>query len=132
MCKNFKNFFPDGLSMKEEKMSATLASVLDRLFAVIESRKSATGETSYTARLLEAGAVRIGEKIEEEAGEVAEAALEAGAAHLVHEIADLLFHVFVMASCKDITPDRIALELERRFGKSGLQEKAERPKKETE
>ncbi len=104
--------------------------IFERLFAVIESRKGEDIEKSYVARLMSKGERKINEKILEEASEVAEAALGNDKDHLVYEICDLLFHTFVMAGYKDITLDQIAQELERRFGKSGLVEKAERANKE--
>jgi len=103
--------------------------IFDRLFEVIEQRKSEDIEKSYVARLMHKGAAKINEKILEEAAEVAEAALEQDRDHLIYEICDLLFHTFVMAGYKDITLKDIAGELERRFGKSGLVEKAERGSK---
>lgn len=105
-------------------------SIFERLFEVIEQRKAESIDHSYVARLMHKGTGKINEKIIEEAAEVAEAALETDKDHLVYEICDLLFHVFVMAGYKNITLDDISTELERRFGKSGLVEKAERVRKE--
>ena len=103
--------------------------IFDRLFAVIESRKDEDIEKSYVARLMHKGVPKINEKILEEAAEVAEAALAEDKDHLVYEICDLLFHTFVMAGYKNISLDQIEQELNRRFGKSGLVEKAERANK---
>jgi phosphoribosyl-ATP pyrophosphohydrolase len=107
-------------------MSPAAAGVFARLFHTIESRKQASPSSSYTARLFSGGAVAINAKIREEAAEVCEAGLEPDQAHLVHEMADLLFHTFVLAAHRGIGLEEIEAELARRFGKSGLQEKAER------
>lgn len=103
--------------------------IFDSLFDVLEQRKNSSPETSYVAKLMHRGTEKINSKIIEEAGEVCEAALEEDRAHLVYEICDLLFHTFVLASYKEIKIDDIRAELERRFGTSGLAEKAGRTKK---
>jgi phosphoribosyl-ATP pyrophosphohydrolase len=105
-------------------------SVLARLMDVIESRKRQPSETSYTNRLLSGGVQKIGGKITEEAAEVVEAATEAGdegRKHLIHEAADLTYHLLVMLASRDITLAELEAELARRFGISGLEEKASRP-----
>lgn len=99
-----------------------------RLFEVIDERKKASPESSYVAKLMDRGTEKINSKIIEEADEVCEASLEPDRQHLVYEICDLLFHTFVLASYKDITIEDIKSEFERRFGTSGLAEKAGREK----
>ncbi|PKL17532.1 MAG: phosphoribosyl-ATP diphosphatase [Spirochaetae bacterium HGW-Spirochaetae-5] len=106
--------------------------IFKRLFEVIGERKKASPESSYVAKLMHRGTEKINSKITEEAGEVCEAALEDDKEHLVYEICDLLFHTFVLASHKDIVIDDIKAEFERRFGTSGLAEKAGRDKNESE
>jgi phosphoribosyl-ATP pyrophosphohydrolase len=105
--------------------------IFSRLMAVIESRKTDAAARSYTARLLAGGVQKIGEKVEEEAAEVVEAAGEQGAAgqeHLVREAADLLYHLFVMLAVRDVPLAQVEAELTRRFGTSGLDEKESREK----
>jgi phosphoribosyl-ATP pyrophosphohydrolase/phosphoribosyl-AMP cyclohydrolase len=101
--------------------------ILTRLAALlIQRRDSATGERSYTKSLLEAGMPKILAKIAEEHGELA-AELPAGdAAKVVHETADLIFHVLVGLVARDIPIDAVFAELARRFGTSGHAEKASR------
>jgi phosphoribosyl-ATP pyrophosphohydrolase len=97
--------------------------------AVIEDRKANPSEKSYTNRLLAGGVIKIGEKISEEAAEVVEAASEPGAEgqqHLVREAADLVYHLLVMLAHRDTTLAQVEAELARRFGISGLDEKAAR------
>lgn len=94
--------------------------------ALLARRDSSTGERSYTKSLLDAGMPKILAKIAEEHGELA-AELPAGpAAKVVHETADLLFHVLVGLVSRDIPIDAVFAELARRFGTSGHAEKAAR------
>jgi phosphoribosyl-ATP pyrophosphohydrolase len=105
-------------------------SILPQLIEVIADRKANPPEKSYVASLLKGGVAKIGPKITEEAGEVVSAATEPGAAgraHLVHEVADLLFHTLVLLGDRGIEWIEIERELSRRFGVSGLDEKAARP-----
>ena len=109
--------------------------ILTRLMAVIEDRRAHPGERSYTSTLLAGGVDKIGAKVVEEAAEVVEAAHSAdtpeGRAHLVHEAADLIYHLFVMLGFRQIALAEVEAELARRFGISGLEEKAARPHKQS-
>jgi phosphoribosyl-ATP pyrophosphohydrolase/phosphoribosyl-AMP cyclohydrolase len=100
--------------------------ILLRLARVIEARRDATAQRSYTKSLLEAGMPKILAKIAEEHGELA-AELPAGDdAKVVHETADLLFHVMVGLVARRIPIEAVLAELTRRFGTSGHVEKAQR------
>jgi phosphoribosyl-ATP pyrophosphohydrolase len=103
---------------------------LDQLEATIAERKAASDTTSsYTAKLLAAGVEKIGAKVLEEAREVVEAAGEpgtAGRSHMVAEAGDVLYHLLVLMAARDVTLGEVELELARRFGMSGLDEKASR------
>jgi phosphoribosyl-ATP pyrophosphohydrolase/phosphoribosyl-AMP cyclohydrolase len=100
--------------------------ILLRLARIIEARREETSERSYTKSLLEAGMPKILAKIAEEHGELA-AELPAGPdAKVVHETADLLFHVMVGLAARKIPLEAIFAELARRFGTSGHVEKAQR------
>ncbi|HEX3481107.1 MAG TPA: bifunctional phosphoribosyl-AMP cyclohydrolase/phosphoribosyl-ATP diphosphatase HisIE [Kofleriaceae bacterium] len=100
--------------------------ILHRLAQVIEARRAAAAERSYTKSLLDAGMPKILAKIAEEHGELA-AELPAGEdAKVVHETADLLFHVMVGLAARRIPLDAVLAELTRRFGTSGHVEKAQR------
>jgi phosphoribosyl-ATP pyrophosphohydrolase len=105
-------------------------SIVSSLWGVIAARKAnPPAERSYVVSLLQAGVPRIGAKIVEEAGEVVSAAAEpgeAGRAHLVHEVADLIFHTLVLLGHRDIPWSDIEAELSRRFGVSGITEKESR------
>ena len=119
-------------------MSAT--DTLDRLAAVIESRKPAHGgdpEKSYVARLLHKGPDAFLKKIGEEAGEAVMAAkdLQHGQGTpqaLVGEVADLWFHSMIALAHFGLSPADVVAELARREGLGGLEEKALRKARERE
>ena len=106
------------------------SSIVPALLEVIAARKAnPPAEPSYVVSLLRGGVPKIGSKIVEEAGEVVAAAAEPGApgrAHLVHEVADLLFHTLVLLGHHEIAWSEIEAELARRFGTSGIAEKQSR------
>lgn len=105
------------------------AAVLERLFGVIESREDSKPESSYTAQLMAAGPERIAAKLEEEAREVAEAALRETPERIAAESADLLYHLLVLWAARGVKPADVWAELTRRGGVSGLTEKAARDAK---
>jgi phosphoribosyl-ATP pyrophosphohydrolase len=100
--------------------------ILDRVYAVIRERERQRPAGSYVVQLLEAGIAAIGAKVREEGAELVEAAARADAAHVAHEAADLLFHVWVLLGAVDVPPGRVYEVLEQRFGIGGLAEKAAR------
>ena len=107
-----------------------MSDTLNKLAAIIEQRRHASPDSSYVAKLQHAGLNKILEKVGEEAIETILAArdVEQGAAKgkLIAETADLWFHTLVMLAQLDCAPDDVLKELERRFGVSGLDEKAAR------
>jgi phosphoribosyl-AMP cyclohydrolase / phosphoribosyl-ATP pyrophosphohydrolase len=106
------------------------ATVVSRVAAVIAQRRGQPADKSYVASLLAAGWTKILGKIEEEARELAEALPGGDPAHTAHEAADLLFHLLVGLEAAHVPVDDLFAELRRRFGTSGLTEKASRPKPE--
>ena len=105
-----------------------VSDTLEKLAEVIEARKAAAVDESYVASLFDKGMNTILNKIGEEAAETIIAAKEDDDAQLVHETADLWFHTLVMLSARGLGPGDVLTELERRFGLSGLAEKASRDK----
>jgi len=103
-----------------------MSDVLNKLAAVLESRKGADPQSSYVAGLYAKGLDAILKKIGEEATETVLAAKSGDHAKIVHETADLWFHTLVMLVQTGVKPDDILAELERRFGTSGIDEKAAR------
>jgi phosphoribosyl-ATP pyrophosphohydrolase len=103
-------------------------SVLDRLARVLESRKLDNPAGSYVASLYRKGMDEILRKVEEEAHETIIAARAGDPGQLVYETADLWFHTLVMLVHQGLGPNDVLNELDRRFGVSGLEEKAGRSK----
>ena len=96
---------------------------------MIESRKAANGgdpDQSYVARLLHKGPDAFLKKIGEEATETVMAAKDGDKDKIVYEVADLWFHTLVLLAQQNLHPDDVLNELARRFGMSGLVEKANR------
>lgn len=108
-----------------------MSDVLEQLQQVLEARKQESPDTSYVASLYAKGLNKILEKVGEEAVETILAArdteVNGDKQHLIYETADLWFHSMVMLTHLDIAPGEVINELERRFGLSGLDEKAARP-----
>ena len=103
-----------------------MSDVLQRLAEVLEARKNADAGRSYVAGLYAKGMDAILKKIGEEATETVMAAKDGDADKLVYEVADLWFHCMVLLAQQGLGPDRVLAELDRRFGLSGLDEKAGR------
>ena len=99
---------------------------LERLQRTILERRNADPSSSYVASLNAKGHDQILKKVAEEAVETVLAAKLADRAGLVHEVADLWFHCLVMLAWHDIPLSEVLAELERREGRSGLDEKASR------
>ena len=99
---------------------------LERLAAVLESRRGGDPDTSYVARLFARAPDAILKKIGEEATETVMAAKDGDRARIVSETADLWFHCLVMLAHYGLKPGDVIAELERREGVSGLAEKAAR------
>lgn len=102
---------------------------LVKLERTIHARAKKPNPKSYTSQLLTGGVPRIGVKITEEAAEVVEAAAEpgdAGREHFIREVGDLMYHLLVLMCHKECNLFDIEAELARRFGVSGLAEKASR------
>jgi len=102
--------------------------ILEAVYRIIVDRKHHPPEQSYVASLYAKGLDKILGKIGEEATEVAVAGKGGDREQVVHEAADLIFHLLVLLGHYDLPPDRVYAELRRRFGTSGLAEKASRIK----
>jgi phosphoribosyl-ATP pyrophosphohydrolase len=104
----------------------TMSDVLTRLADVLEARKTAESESSYVAKLYAKGLDAILKKVGEEATETVMAAKDGVPQRLISEVADLWFHTLVLLSQQGLRPEEVLAELDRRFGLSGLEEKARR------
>ena len=102
--------------------------VIERLEAAIAARRNADPSSSYVASLNAKGLDQILKKVAEEAVETVLASKTGDRASIIHETADLWFHCMVMLAWHGVGVADILAELERREGRSGLDEKASRPK----
>jgi phosphoribosyl-AMP cyclohydrolase / phosphoribosyl-ATP pyrophosphohydrolase len=109
-----------------EKTSEARGDVLERVYETILKRKRLPSSDSYVASLFQAGQDTILKKVTEEAGEMILASKGQKREEIIHEAADLLFHLLVTLGYHDIPPREIHHELARRFGQSGIIEKASR------
>jgi len=100
--------------------------ILDAVYRVILDRKANPSDTSYTASLMAKGIDKILKKVGEEATEVVIAGKGGTREEVIYETADLLYHLLVLLGYRDIAPEEVYDELGRRFGVSGLAEKASR------
>ncbi|MES1204761.1 MAG: bifunctional phosphoribosyl-AMP cyclohydrolase/phosphoribosyl-ATP diphosphatase HisIE [Pseudomonadota bacterium] len=104
------------------------AVVVARVADVIARRRKERPEKSYVVSLLDAGWPKILGKIREESAELVESLPTGDGAHTAHEAADLLFHVLVGIEAAGVPVGDVFDQLRRRFGVSGIDEKARRPK----
>ncbi len=104
--------------------------VLKQLTTILEQRKGAAADSSYVASLYNKGLDAILKKIGEEATETVMAAKDvangADKDKLVYEVADLWFHSMILLADQGLSADDVLAELARRFGVSGIDEKAAR------
>ncbi|PTX54112.1 phosphoribosyl-ATP pyrophosphatase [Litoreibacter ponti] len=99
---------------------------LDDLDAIIQSRKSADPDSSWTAKLLAKGPEKCAEKFGEEAIEAIIAATKGDTENLTAEAADVLYHLLVLLAARDVKLADVMETLAARTGQSGLAEKAAR------
>ena len=111
---------------RQREDSVVLEHVLDRLYVVINSRKGADPETSYTARLFSRGRQQIAKKLGEEAVEALIEGIRGDKPKLVGESADMLYHLLTLWAAVNVKPQSVWNELARREGLSGIAEKASR------
>ncbi|MEM7619126.1 MAG: phosphoribosyl-ATP diphosphatase [Pseudomonadota bacterium] len=100
--------------------------ILQKLVRIIDDRKEATEDVSYTKQLLNAGPERCAKKLGEEAVETVIALVAQDDDALKAEAADLLYHLLVALACRNIALEDVLGLLEQRMGVSGLDEKAAR------
>ena len=105
-----------------------MSDILKQLSEILEQRKGADPDSSYVAKLYAKGLDSILKKVGEEATETVIAAKSGDPAQVIYETAVLWFHCLVMLKHLGLEPQAVLHELERRFGLSGLEEKANRSK----
>lgn len=106
-----------------------MSDILQQLAQILEQRKQESADKSYVASLYSKGLDSILKKIGEEATETVIAAKSGDKSQIIYETADLWFHCMVLLAHQGLGPDEVLQELQRRFGLSGLEEKAQRGKK---
>lgn len=107
-------------------MEQPAVDILAELAAVLEQRKTQDPKASYVAGLYAKGLDAILKKIGEEATETVMAAKDGVPEKIVYEVADLWFHSMILLAHQGLGPQQVLAELQRRFGLSGLEEKAGR------
>jgi len=109
-----------------------MSNILKELDEILEARKMQDPSESYVASLYDKGLEKILKKIAEESVETVMAAKDiehnGDKAHLVYEVADLWFHTMVLLASQGLSSEDVTAELQRRFGLSGHEEKANRNK----
>ncbi|MDX1574024.1 MAG: phosphoribosyl-ATP diphosphatase [Methylophaga sp.] len=106
-----------------------MSDILNQLYQVLQQRKQADPDSSYVASLYHAGTDKILKKLGEEATETVIAGKSGNRQQIIYETADLWFHSMVLLAHNDIEFQAVLDELDRRFGLSGLEEKARRSPK---
>lgn len=101
---------------------AQSAKILDDLYEILDQRKSASPQESYTATLYDKGTGKIAQKVGEEAAEVIVDAMklrlgDGKKKHVAEESADLLYHLLVLWADLDIKPEKVWKVLDKRFVK---------------
>jgi phosphoribosyl-ATP pyrophosphohydrolase len=120
---------PERFVADSQASKRQVGEVLEALEQVIAARKGGDAGRSYTAKLLAGGAAAAGAKVTEEAEELVRAATDEADDRVVAEAADLVYHMLVLLACRGIPVEQVESELARRFGVSGLAEKAARTAK---
>lgn len=103
-----------------------MSDLLNQLDQILQQRKNESADSSYVASLYAKGLDKILKKVGEEAVETVMAAKDGDKEHLIYEVADLWFHTLVLLAHQNLSSADVLQELERRFGLSGLEEKAQR------
>ena len=107
----FHNKIEDTITSTSDE---TNSNAIDELFATIQQRKKDMPTNSYTSELFASGISRIAQKVIEEAGETALAGLGQNKENTIGEISDLIYHLLVMMSNLEITPNDVWAELKTR------------------
>lgn len=97
-----------------EKNSASPLAFLEKLEAVISSRRGAPVESSYTARLFDKGVKKIAQKVGEEATELVLEAMDNDPDLFLGEAADLVYHLLVLLNAKGFSLGDVTSLLETR------------------
>jgi phosphoribosyl-ATP pyrophosphohydrolase len=108
--------------------AAFFGETLNELAKTIDARAGADPASSWTAKLLAGGPPLTAKKLGEEAVEAALAIVAQGDKEVAAEAADVVYHLLVALRSRGVSLDAVAAELKKRQGKSGIEEKASRPR----
>jgi phosphoribosyl-ATP pyrophosphohydrolase len=108
--------------------AAFLGEVLAQLAKTIDARAGANPDTSWTAKLLAGGPAATAKKLGEEGVEAAIAIAHQSDKEVAAEAADVIYHLLVALRSRGVSLDQVGKVLEARQARSGLEEKAARPK----
>lgn len=128
----FQSLSPEGelnKRLEPKNSNGVKPSILAALSQTILQRKQSPPTKSYTSLLFQGGIDRILKKVAEESGEFIIAAKNADREEIIHEAADLIYHLLVTLGYYDISFQAIEDELQNRTGRSGLEEKSARQTK---
>lgn len=106
--------------MSDDTPPTAGSAVLERLYAVIDSRRGADPDSSYTAKLFARGTPKIAQKVGEEAVEAVIEAVAGNRDRLAEESADLLYHLLVLWAAAGLKPEDVWQALAKREGKTGI------------
>jgi phosphoribosyl-ATP pyrophosphohydrolase len=106
----------------------TRSFTLHDLAARVKERAGVKAKDSYTRQLLNQGVAHCAKKLGEEAIETALAAMGKDRSKLIAEAADLLYHLLVVLEARGVTLAEVEAALAKRAAKTGLEEKASRPR----
>ena len=99
--------------------------MLDDLIKVIRERKDSQSNKSYTKQLINSGVKKCIDKLQEEFDELKDA-LKNNKQNVVHEAADVIYHLLVSLEVTNIKFEDVLIELEKRKKQSGIEEKNRR------
>tara|TARA_B100000780_G_scaffold270322_1_gene229961 strand:- start:2331 stop:2630 length:300 start_codon:yes stop_codon:yes gene_type:complete len=99
--------------------------MLDNLIKIIREKKKSNIDKSYTKQLISSGLEKCIDKLQEEFDEL-KYALNNDKSNVIHETADVIYHLLVSLEVADIKFEDVLIELEKRKKKSGIEEKNSR------
>lgn len=99
--------------------------MIEDLIKTIKERKKSEIEKSYTKQLISSGLEKCIDKLQEEFDELKEA-LQNDKSNVVHETADVIYHLLVSLEVANISFEDVLIELKKRQKFSGIEEKNNR------
>ena len=125
----YKDLKSGEITAKPIENPENMYDIIDLLYHTIQEKKDGDPTKSWTAKLFIKGENTILKKVAEEAAEFCFAVKDKNKEEIVYECADLVYHALVALAFSDVSPELVRSELRRRFGTSGIEEKASRDKK---